>query len=96
MALGMTVAQLGRSMTTDELTYWRAFERLEPFGSPARHWCAALIAQMLANIHRTKKTKAFKLEEFLPNTRLRQRVASQELSSKLISFFKAAGKKAKD
>ena len=89
----MTVAELEKRMTTDEFAEWRAFERLEPFGSPAAHWRSALIATMLANIHRDpKKSKAFKLADFLPDTALHRRAAGQELSARMMSHFQSQPK----
>ena len=90
MALGMTVADMSARMTTEEFADWLAFERVEPFGSPAAHWRSALIASILANVNRDpKKTKSFKISDFMPETSLSRTMASRAMSENILAHLRA-------
>lgn len=52
-------------MSSAELTYWRAYNKIEPFGSERDELHTALLAQMQANSNRGKGQKAHKLEDFM-------------------------------
>ena len=45
---------------------WQAYCVIEPFGAPAQFWQAALVASMIANVHRKKNQPPFKPEDFMP------------------------------
>lgn len=47
---------------------WQAYCSIEPFGSPAQFWQAALVASMIANVHRKKNQQPFKPEDFMPKS----------------------------
>ncbi len=80
-------------MNTREFVEWQAFELLEPFGDAAANWRAAMIAQLTANIARDpKKRRAFTLREWLPQTALTIKEARDDLSSRLLSAFRARPK----
>ncbi len=49
MALGMTVAELGRRMTSSEFAEWIAYSRVEPFGERRADQRAWLQVGALAN-----------------------------------------------
>jgi|TARA_Y100000034_G_scaffold28640_2_gene34441 hypothetical protein len=66
LALGMTVAELGRRMSSRELAEWRAFDALEPLGEPRADYRAGVIAATIANVHRGKRTRAFEPKDFMP------------------------------
>lgn len=53
-------------MSARTFAEWQAYCSLEPFGPQAGFWQAALIACMLANVHRKPKSKPFKIEDFMP------------------------------
>lgn len=52
--------------SSHELGEWKAFELIEPFGSPASAFEAGIIASTLANINRGKDTDPFSPSDFMP------------------------------
>jgi hypothetical protein len=63
----MTVGQLLCSISSHELTEWMAYERVAgPLGGLRTDVGAAIVASTLANIHRDKRARAYKLADFLP------------------------------
>lgn len=64
----MTVGELLRRIDSRELTAWAAYERVAgPLGPERLDILAAIIAATIANANRTKKGKAFKPADFMPN-----------------------------
>lgn len=56
-------------MSGRQLAEWQAYWQVEPFGPPAEFWRAGLIASMLANVNRAKKTdKVMKPEDYMPQS----------------------------
>jgi hypothetical protein len=55
-------------MSARRLAEWQAYCSLEPFGPPAAHWQVALVAATIANANRGKNQKAFKPEDFMPQS----------------------------
>jgi hypothetical protein len=53
-------------MPSAEFTEWKAYAALEPFGEARADLRSGIVAATLANIHRAKKTKAFKPHDFMP------------------------------
>lgn len=64
----MTVGELGRRMSSRELTEWMAFFRLEPWGTEVEDRRAALITSTVANAFRDtkKQRRPFTIEDFMP------------------------------
>lgn len=65
----MPVGQLLRSISSAELTEWRAWEQIHgPLGSERADYLAASISRINAEIHRNTKERRqpFRVEEFLP------------------------------
>ena len=54
-------------MSAKTFAEWQAYYALEPFGSYAEFWRAAMIASMIANVNRSKNQKAFTPEDFMPS-----------------------------
>lgn len=54
-----------RRMTFKQFFGWEVYYHLEPFGEMRADYRAASICQVLANIHRGKNQKAYKLTDFL-------------------------------
>lgn len=63
----MTVEQLLASISSKELTEWQKFYKLEPFGFDANYLGFAMLGALDANIHRSKKSKTYEVEDFMPN-----------------------------
>jgi len=77
--LGMTVRQLLNSIDSRELAEWAGYYSLEPFGSfRDSDVPAGIIASTIANCNRTKNTRSFKPEDFMPFTKKRTKVMSGE------------------
>lgn len=62
MALGRTVAELGETISSEELSEWEQFAQLHPFGCLRSDYQAALVASTIWNVNAKKKLK---LEDFL-------------------------------
>lgn len=62
----MTVGELGRRMSSRELSEWMAFYELEPFGNDWHQ--TGTIASVIANVNRDPKKRAtpFEAEDFIP------------------------------
>lgn len=53
-------------MGSGELTEWRAFYGLHPFGEDRADLRMGILASLTANINRDKKRKAFAPQDFMP------------------------------
>lgn len=53
-----------RSMTSEEFTRWKAFEKIEPFGERLADLRMGTLAALLANLHRDTKRKR---EPYVPS-----------------------------
>lgn len=87
-------------MSARTFAEWQAYCSIEPFGPQAGFWQAALIACLLANIHRKEKSKPFKIEDFLPKGMMEQesiQVDTEQTAAMLKHNFEtyAARQKAK-
>jgi hypothetical protein len=61
----MSVARAQQEIDSSEFLEWMVYESMEP-GEPIRgDYQAAMIACTIANANRTKKTREFKLKDFL-------------------------------
>lgn len=65
LALGRTVADLERSLSSAELTEWAGYSLIEPFGQPRTDDGARGIMALLFNAHRDTKAKAAEPADFL-------------------------------
>jgi len=68
----MTVKELLARADSQELSEWRAFYNLEPFGANAEFLGHAITASTFANIHRGKRKKPFTTEDFMPKFERKQ------------------------
>lgn len=59
----MTVAELGRRMSSREFSAWMEYAEIEPFGSPRDDLRAGEVAAVVANVYRNPKVRA---EPFTP------------------------------
>ena len=75
-------------MSARRFAEWQAYANLEPFGPPAEFWQAGLIASMLANVNRAKKTdRAYTPEDFMPKELIAQ-PESDDLSDRAPELFR--------
>ncbi len=66
LALGMTVGQIRREMSSLELSAWVAYDRLSPIGPERQDINQAIGTAVLANAHRGKGSRQYKPQDFLP------------------------------
>ncbi len=57
---------LSEEITERELREWMAFDRIEPFGPARADLGFGIVATVIANVNRGKKTKAFTPMDFMP------------------------------
>ena len=62
----MTVGELGRRMTSRELTEWMAYERLEPFGERVLQMQLAQLTATVLTVANGKKGHPVKAEDLMP------------------------------
>jgi hypothetical protein len=61
----MTVAELERRMSAEELAEWQEYESIEPFGAWRDNWHAAQIVAAIYNVNRARGTPAFSVGDFM-------------------------------
>jgi len=61
----MTRRELLARLDSRELTEWRAYATVEPFGEERADRRAALICMVMANLQKGKKQPAFELDDFM-------------------------------
>ncbi len=64
----MTVAELGRRMSSAEFSEWLAFSGLEPFGPAREDERAGVVASLMANAYRDRhvRPEPFGWQDFFP------------------------------
>lgn len=91
----MTVEELLTRMSSHELSEWMAFYTLEPFDEFRRDWRAAIIACTVANAHRGKKTRPYKVKDFLYNKPAKRAKSIEEqvaLAQEITSIYEELNK----
>ena len=66
MALGKTVGQIKREMSSLEVAGWMAYDRISPIGPERDDINQAIQSSLIANANRGKKTQPFKPADFMP------------------------------
>jgi hypothetical protein len=68
LALGKTVRQLLAQISSEELTEWRAYSMLEPFGEQLADQRHGIAFAALANLHRDprRQRQPYRPEDFIP------------------------------
>lgn len=76
-------------MSARQFVEWQAYCAVEPFGPQAEYWRAGLIASVIANVNRTKKSqKAFTPEDFMPQMMTTQPDdPQQDVSAAVVETF---------
>ena len=62
----MTVGELLSRISSRELSEWRAYCGLEPFGEDRADLRAGIVASTVANVFRKSGTKPYKAQDFMP------------------------------
>lgn len=84
-------------MSSEELSEWMAYARLEPFGENQSFYRTGIISSTIANCFRSKGQKPFKPQDFMPqpvNYDLRNKRQSPEhIKTMFMGLSKLFGKK---
>lgn len=64
ITLGIPVRELQERISSEEFTYWIAYDRLDPIGNLHQDYNAALVALTTAQVH-AKKGKKLKIQDFV-------------------------------
>lgn len=64
LALGRTVNELEQTLGSGELSEWKAYYSIEPFGQERDNWNAAIVAATVANYSGKLKT-AKNIDDFM-------------------------------
>lgn len=62
----MTVSELLSRVSSRELSEWRAYYGLEPFGEDRADLRAGIVASTMANVFRKSGTNPYKAQDFMP------------------------------
>lgn len=86
-------------MSSERFAEWQAFYSLEPWGHWGRWHPFAMLASVLANVHRGKATPVYRAADFLPeepkvaDAAVRQSPAEvRDGINRWLSIFKKAGR----
>lgn len=80
----MSVARCMREVDSAEFSEWIAYYHLEPFGDERADLRAAIIAHTNASVMRGKKSKPYKLKDFMASTLIRQRGRVQQTPEQMM------------
>lgn len=72
-------------ISSRELAEWMAYYEIEPFGEERADVRAALVASTVANVHRGKKRRAYKLDDFMPRFERK----TKQTADDMLGFFRA-------
>jgi len=85
LAMGRTLAELGATMSSQELTEWSAFEAVDgPIGSQRDDLRSGIVAATLANCHSTRKQ--FNAHDFMPYYSKPEPTAEESLAALNAAF----------
>lgn len=74
LALGRTVGELDATLGSGELTEWKAFYAMEPFGAFRDNLHAGVVAAAIVNVNRARRgDKVYGPSDFLLRTEEEQR-----------------------
>ena len=83
LALGRTVSELERSLTSAELTEWAAYSLLEPFGQQRADDGLRGIMSLLYNANRAPKSKPIEPDEFMRAWRPQETIDAETKNARL-------------
>lgn len=80
LRLGRSLDELLRTVSSAELTHWRAFDSLEPIGDWRMDLGFGVVASTIANANRSRDTDPFKPIDFMP---LAEKPKEESLAEKI-------------
>lgn len=84
----MPRAEMLSQMSSAELTEWRMYARIEPFGQMRDELHAGVVASTVANTSRDPKRRSdpFRPEDFMPHYEAPE-MSDEERAAKIAGFF---------
>ncbi|KKN11907.1 hypothetical protein LCGC14_1021880 [marine sediment metagenome] len=92
----MTVEKLLTTITARELTEWRAYDSIQPFGDERADLRAASIRQAVIAVHAKKKSDQPKLADCMLKFEAKKKQTALQIEQILKGFVKAKGGKIND
>ena len=89
LALGRTVSELEQTLGSGELSEWKAYYLIEPFGQERDNWNTAMIAATVAN-YSGKLRVAKNIDDFMF---IHPQVKRDKETMKTLSIMQAMAKK---
>ncbi len=74
------------SLTSRQVADWLAVYRLDPWGESRADLRTAIIACLLANIHRGKGKRPYKVEDFMAHRPRKRKQTAKEMHSTMMAF----------
>jgi hypothetical protein len=87
LALGRTVAELERSLSSAELTEWAGYSLLEPFGQQRADDGQRGIMALLYNANRAPKAKAVEPSDFMAVWRPQETIDAEAAAERLRAWL---------
>jgi len=85
--LGMSVKQAQACIDSQEFAEWVAYHSIEPFSVDKCEYQLAVIASILANVHRKKGAREYKPKDFIPEYGKRRIESAHDIEIKLRALF---------
>lgn len=84
----MSVKEAQLKIDSAEFAEWCAFSNIKPFYIDTTEYMLAVVASILANVHRDKKSRPFSPEDFMPSYDSKKEYDSpEEMELKLRGMF---------
>jgi len=85
----MSVKRAMREIDSEEFAWWRAYDKVNPFGEERADLQIAQLCCLYANAH-AKKGKRFKVEDFMPEFNAQPKRQSGEYIKNVFMVFAKA------
>ena len=94
LRLGRSLRELFLTVSSEELTMWRAFDLREPIGDWRSDLAAGIIASTIGNVNRSAKSKPFAPVDFMPLVEKPKETVAQQLRRALLAHRDRKSKEA--
>jgi hypothetical protein len=84
LRLGRSLRELFLTVSSEELTMWRAFDLREPIGDWRADLAAGIVTSTFANIHRKEGAPAFAPVDFMPLVEKKKESVAEKLRKALM------------
>jgi len=83
----MSVSRAQSEIDSAEFAEWIAYHSIDPFTIDKSEYLLAVIASILANVHRKKGSRTYKPGDFIPKYGKKQVDSAQNIETKLRAIF---------